>query len=186
MVKPKNRSRRRRQMNRVHREQYCYIGQLSPATTASIGYGQLIAYLQARPFTFRRITITAAALDVATANKLTIGPAHFQIRQLAPIPQISTTTVVKDSSMIKASKAFMVGTNPRTFRFNLNKFRYPSSCKLDAFIAIDCICPAAGYEIGIQYSLTLEIDIYHEFESESCPKVSVTTTDLFNTTVLNR
>lgn len=170
MVKQNRRKRRNsRRVNNTHIESAVFLGPASPATTVMIGYAQIQQYVLDRPFKFKSIIMQAAALDSATANKLTLGPAHFQIRQLGPVPVVSTTTVLSESSIVKSSRAFMVGLNPKTFRFNPVKCRYPANCKLQTFIAIDILCPQAGYEIGIQYNITVVMQIFHEYEAEKCP-----------------
>lgn len=188
MVNPKRSKRRSRgRLNRrIHSEQAVFVGPASPASTLSFGYGQFIQYLHTRPFQFRRITIVAAALDVASANKLTLGPAHFQIRQLIPIPVVSNKVITADVTMIKSSRVFTVGMNPKTFRFNCHKFRYPAETKLEAFFALDVLCPAKGYEIGIHYNMTFEINIFHEYESETCPSGVSQSTILFNSRMLGQ
>lgn len=181
MVRPRKQQRRRRRVSNMHVENAVFLGLCAPATTVTVGYGQLIQYIQGRPFKFLRMTITAASVDVATANKATFGPASFQIRQLVPIATVSSTTTTASTSVIKSTRPYMVGSNPRTFRINLNKFRYPADGKLDTYLALDCLCFFKGSEIGINYSLTVELQVFHEYESEQCP-ANVVSTALFEAT----
>lgn len=182
MVRPRKQRRTRRRRANVHVESAVFLGQCSPATTVTVGYGQLIQYIQGRPFKFLRCTITAAALDVASANKATFGPACFQLRQLVPLDTVSASTATAVTSVIKSTRPYMVGNNPRTFRINFNKFRYPADGKLDCYIALDTLCLTKGTEIGINYTLTIELQVFHEYESEKCP-ATVVSTALFNATL---
>lgn len=171
MVKNRRRNKNKRRRNMVHDETSQFNGQISPSTTASIGVGQLNPYIQDRPFKFRKVVITAASLDVASANKNTFGPAMFQIRQYSNVPRVSGTTTLQEYTQIKSSRVFMVGPNPKTFYFTPIKYRYPAKCGLETFLALDCLCAVKGYEIGMHFSITIDIQVYHEQESESCPKV---------------
>lgn len=142
-------------------EEYQTMSIMPPATSISVGVIALPAEIIASTFRLIKFTVTAASMDVATANKFNDGPAFFQLRQLA----------VDGISTLRSSPVFAAGPQPRTFQLQTDKLEYPGPWKGASLIAVDCLCPKSGYERGIGITVKLRFSRDHVPVAEACPTV---------------
>lgn len=136
--------------------EYVARGVLSPASTVTVKQDNFPSLVKGSPFRIGIVVIQFSAVDVATANKQTFGNVLLQCRQL------------QSTSTIKSSRTVMAGTNPKSLRFRGTNLLYPAGYS-GSVIAIDCLCPSVGSEIGCWFHLSIKFLCKPTFESETCP-----------------
>lgn len=137
---------------------------ISPAATVAFNWDNLPEVCRSSPFRLVSVKCEFAAVDTAVLNKVTAGPALVQIRQQEGAAQSSTSS----GATVKTSPQFMIGPNPKNVFFRCNNYLYPSNFRGSGILAVDCICPNEGYEIGVLMSYSIRIHVFHATQPESC------------------
>lgn len=139
--------------------------QVSPASTVAFSWDNLPKACQKASFRLITARFQFASLDVATANKVLAGPSIVQIRQQDSASQSSTSS----GTTIKSSPLVMVGPQPKVVNFRGVNHLYPEGYRGSNFLAVDCLCPKSGYEIGALFTYQLKFCVYHTSQNEACP-----------------
>lgn len=156
--RPRNQRRRGPRPSQWSEVRQCFLGQVSPGSSATIGWSILNDLVQSTTFRIRSIKLTISPRDVATANGLQTGPALAQLRQLDPTGR----QTLRSSSIIQTSTTSIT-------HVTVDKVEYVGPWRGDALISIDCICPSKGYEIGFIYNLVVIFQVSIQPKGDACP-----------------